>query len=68
MIHLIGTIGRDLHVEDHVLAVAKDVLYARTEGREISRKPAVVDRDVDEFAKPVRRDFHVSCELLASSC
>src|SRR5208337_4754237 len=59
MIHGIGTVGRDLHLEDSVVAFAGDALDGNARKSKFVRKTSVVDRKVNEVTQPMRRDFHV---------
>ena len=58
MIHGVGTVGGDLHLEDGVLAFAGDAFDRDAREREFVRETVVVDLEVDEVAEPVGRKFH----------
>jgi hypothetical protein len=58
MIHGIGTISRDLHLEDRVLALASDALDRNTGEGKFIRKARVIDPKIDEVAEPIGRNFH----------
>ena len=66
MIHGIGTVGRDLHLEDGVVAFAGDAFDGYAREREFVRKPSVVDGKVNEVAQPMGRNFHVDRQLRAT--
>jgi hypothetical protein len=59
MIHRIRTVRRDLHLIDCAVAFAGNTFNGNARKREFVRKTEVVDREVNELAKPMRRDFHV---------
>ena len=63
MIHRIRTVGRDLHLEDGVIAFARDALNGNARKSKFVRKTQVVDRKVNEVAQPMVRDFHESSFL-----
>jgi len=62
MIHFVGAIGSDLHVENGGITLAQDGFDPRTNGSEIVSKTTVVDRKVNEIAQPYRRKFHMGSE------
>jgi hypothetical protein len=65
MIHFVGTVGGDLHIEDHSVPLAEYAFDPRAYGREVVGKTSVLDRYLDEIAQPIWGDFH--CKLLALS-
>ena len=65
MIHGIGTVGRDLHLEDGVVAFAGNAFDGNARESEFVRKRRVIDGKVNKVAQPVRRNFHVRCQLCA---
>ena len=68
MIHRVGTIRPDLHVEHSVRARAPDALDAEAHICEVLSKTTVVDRKINVVANPIGRKFHeISFWLLAVS-
>ncbi len=67
VIHGVGTVGRDLHLEDGVVALAGNAFDGDAREREFVRKTGVVDRQVNEVAQPMRRNFHVQTFAVRSS-
>src|ERR1017187_5614522 len=58
MIHGVGAVGRDVHLEDGRLALARDPLDRDPRKAKFVRKSGVVDREVNEVEQPMGRDFH----------
>jgi hypothetical protein len=52
MIHRIGTVGGDLHLEDGGVALAGNALDGNARQGKFIRKAPVVDREVNEIAQP----------------
>jgi len=67
VIHLVGTVGGDLHFKDGGVAVAGNAFDGSAHGGEIFGETMVVDLEVNEFAKPCGRNLHVSFQLSAIS-
>ena len=59
VIHGVGTVGGDLHLEDGAVAFAGDAFDRDAGKRKFVRKTTVVDREVNEVAQPMGRNFHV---------
>src|SRR5208282_1559714 len=59
VIHRVGTVGRDIHLEDGVVAFSGNTFDRNARKGKFVRKPAVVDREVNEVAQPMGRDFHL---------
>ena len=52
MVHGVGTVGGDLHLEDGVIAFARDAFDGDAGQCEFVRKTAVIDGKVNEVAQP----------------
>ena len=59
MVHRIGTVRSDLRVEDRLVAVACNAFNGHAGVREVLGKSPVVDLQVNEFAEPLRGEFHL---------
>jgi hypothetical protein len=69
MIHRIRAVGRDLHLEDSVFAVAGNTLDRNARERKFVGQTRIVNREVNELAQPLRRDFHERMvELTSHPC
>jgi hypothetical protein len=68
MIHGVGTVGGDLHLEHGAVAFAGNALDGDARESKFVRKSSVVDRKVNEVAQPMGRDFHVRRSLFAIRC
>jgi hypothetical protein len=49
MVHRVGTVSSDLHLENGVLAFARDAFNRNAREREFVRQTTVVDRKVNEI-------------------
>ena len=58
MVHGVGTVGSDVHIENRAVAFAADGLDRNTGQREIIRQLVIIHLEVDEITQPVGRDFH----------
>ena len=68
MVHGIGTVGANLHLEDSVLAFAADALDGNSNRSKVLRQAAIVHLGIHELAQPCGRKFHFAAfELLALS-
>src|SRR6202171_4900754 len=68
MVHGVGTVGGDVHIEARAVAFPADGLDRNSGQREIVRQLVIIHLDVDEITQPLGRDFHFSgrkmlCEL-----
>ncbi len=66
MIHGVGTVRPNLHLEDRVGARSADSFDANADVGQVFGKTAIVDGEVNEVANPIGRKFHEN-QLLALS-
>jgi hypothetical protein len=58
MIHRIGTIGPNLHLEDSVSARTADPLDRDANIGQVLSEPRIIDGEVNVIANPLWRKFH----------
>src|SRR5580704_7791334 len=66
MIHRVGTIGRNVHLEGGLIPLAADRLDCNPRQSQIIGKLMVVDVEVNKIAQPLRRNFHRSWKKVIS--
>src|SRR5262249_26793079 len=67
VVHRVHAVGGDVHLEGGVRAGALDRLDSDAGVRQILRKLAVVDIELNEVAHPIWRDPHANCSRKRTS-
>ena len=59
MVHRVGTVGPNLHLEDRIDALTGNPLDGNANRSQIFNKSTIVNRYVNELAYPLDRKFHL---------
>jgi hypothetical protein len=59
MIHRVGTVRPNLHLEHFIRTGPADTLHCNPDSSQILSQSPVIDREINEVANPLWRKFHL---------